>query len=173
MLEGEKYIINQFLGPYKTNGDRDTSKRQLVGNSTNTFATGTPAVAPSAIRACFNSYVDIDRSTFKAVSGPDPDNPTSTTNVDVHESKSYYDFLTSGIVQSGENNREKIRMQKFKYEYFMTRVGSAPFKGYGTSIKKDATDASSDGMAYRVYGCGNFDNGKIIVALESTIVLPK
>tara|TARA_B100000161_G_scaffold152416_1_gene108583 strand:+ start:1557 stop:2243 length:687 start_codon:yes stop_codon:yes gene_type:complete len=173
LLEGEKYIINQFLGPYKTNGDRDTSKRQLVGNSTNTFATGTPAVAPSAIRACFNSYVDIDRSTFKAVSGPDPDNPTSTTNVDVHESKSYYDFLTSGIVQSGENNREKKRMQKFKYEYFMTRVGSAPFKGYGTSIKKDATDASSDGMAYRVYGCGNFDNGKIIVALESTIVLPK
>ena len=37
----------------------------------------------------------------------------------------------------------------------MTRVGSAPFKGYGTSIKKDATDASSDGMAYRIYGCGN------------------
>ena len=64
-------------------------------------------------------------------------------------------------------------MQKFKYEYFMTRVGSAPFKGSGTSIKKDATDVSSDGMAYRVYGCGNFDNGKIIVALESTIVLPK
>ena len=55
----------------------------------------------------------------------------------------------------------------------MTRVGAAPFKGSGTSIKKDATDASSDGMAYRVYGCGNFDNGKIIVALESTIVLPK
>ena len=64
-------------------------------------------------------------------------------------------------------------MQKFKYEYFMTRVGAAPFKGSGTSIKKDATDASSDGMAYRVYGCGNFDSGKIIVALESTIVLPK
>ena len=39
-------------------------------------------------------------------------------------------------------------------------------------VLKDATDASSDGMAYRVGGCGNFDNGKIIVALESTIVLP-
>ena len=116
LLEGEKYIINQFLGPYKTNGDRDNSKRQLVGNSTSLFATGTPPVAPSAIRSCFNSYVDIDRSTFKAVSGPDPDDPTSTANVDVHESKSYYDFLTSGIVQSGENNREKKRMQKYKYE---------------------------------------------------------
>ena len=39
LLEGEKYIINQYLGPYKTNGDRDTSKRQLVGNSTSLFAT--------------------------------------------------------------------------------------------------------------------------------------
>ena len=173
MLEGEKYIINQYLGPYKANGQRDSSKRQLVGNSTSLFATGTPPVAPSAIRSCFNSYVDIDRSTFKVLRGPDPDDPTSTANVDVHESKSYYDFLTSGIVQSGDSNREKKRMQKFKYEYFMTRVGAAPFKGSGTSIKKDATDASSDGMAYRVYGCGNFDNGKIIVALESTIVLPK
>ena len=43
-------------------------------------------------------------------------------------------------------------MQKFYYQYFLTQVGSAPFKGYGTSIKKDATDAGSDGMAYRIYG---------------------
>ena len=46
LLEGEKYIINQYLGPYKANGQRDSSKRQLVGNSTSTFATGTPPVAP-------------------------------------------------------------------------------------------------------------------------------
>ncbi len=174
LLEGEKYIINQFLGPYKTDGNRDTSKRSLRENSTSVFASiGSPGQAPAIIRSCFNSFVDIDRSTFKVISGPDPDTPTSTSFVQVHESKSYYDFLTSSIVQDGDNQKEKKRMQKFKYEYFLSRIGSAPFKGYGTSIKKDATDASSDGMAYRIYGCGNFDDGKIIVPLESTVVLPK
>ena len=70
-------------------------------------------------------------------------------------------------------NKEKNRLQKFKYEYFITRIGSAPFKGYGSSIKKDATDAGNDGMAYRVYGCGNYNDGEIIVPLESTLILPK
>ena len=70
-------------------------------------------------------------------------------------------------------NKEKVRLQKFKYEYFITRIGSAPFKGYGTSIKKDATDTGNDGMAYRIYGCGNYNDGEIIVPLESTLILPK
>ena len=175
LLEGEKYIINQYLGPYKTNGDRDNSKRGLRLNSTSLFAKGNPPQAPANIRTCFNSFVDIDRSTFKVVSGPSPDNPTAayTEASQVYTSKSYYNFLTSSIIEDGDNNNEKKRMQKFKYEYFLTRIGSAPFKGYGTSIKKDATDTSSDGMAYRIYGCGNFDNGKIIVPLESTVVRPK
>ena len=114
-----------------------------------------------------------DRATFKSVKGPPPKNPLSTSFKDVKFEENYYTFLGSNVIQDGTNKKEKERMQKFYYQYFLTQVGSAPFKGYGTSIKKDATDASSDGMAYRVYGCGNFDNGKIIVALESTIVLPK
>ena len=28
------------------------------------------------------------------------------------------------------------------------------FRGYGSSIKKSATDTGNDGMAYRIYGCG-------------------
>ena len=69
-------------------------------------------------------------------------------------------------------------MKKFYYQYFLTQVGSAPFKGYGTSIKEDATDAGSDGMAYRIYGCGlfapsNINNPQIVVPLESTMILPR
>ena len=67
---------------------------------------------------------------------------------------------------------EAERLEKFKFQYFIHRVGSAPFKGYGSSIKKGASDSGSDGMAYRIYGCGNYENGTIIVALESTMVLP-
>ena len=167
LYEGEKYLLNQFLGPYKTDGKRDLTKRGLLANATTKF---TP---PAAIEACFNSYSDIDRATFKSIFGPDPDTPLSTSKVQVNETKSYYDFLGSAIIEKGLKNREETRMKKFQYQYFLTRIGSAPFKGYGTSIKKDATDAGNDGMAYRIYGCGNFDNGKIIVPLESTLVLPK
>ena len=28
------------------------------------------------------------------------------------------------------------RLKKFKYQYFITRGGPAPFRGYGSSIKK-------------------------------------
>ena len=115
----------------------------------------------------------VARATFKSILGPDPDTPLSTSKVQVNETKSYYDFLGSSVIEAGLNNREKKRMEKFQFQYFLTRIGSAPFKGYGTSIKKDATDAGNDGMAYRIYGCGNFDNGTIIVPLESTLVLPK
>ena len=139
----------------------------MLANATTKF---TP---PATIEACFNSYSDIDRATFKSILGPDPDTPLSTSKVQVNETKSYYDFLGSAIIEKGLKNREETRMKKFQYQYFLTRIGSAPFKGYGTSIKKDATDAGNDGMAYRIYGCGNFDNGTIIVPLESTLVLPK
>ena len=71
-----------------------------------------------------------------------------------------------------EQIKKRDRMQKFYYQYFLTQVGSAPFKGYGTSIKKDATDAGSDGMAYRIYGCGlfapsNINNGKLLYLLRA------
>ena len=33
LFEGEKYVINQFLGPYKSDGSRDTTKRSLLPNN--------------------------------------------------------------------------------------------------------------------------------------------
>ena len=59
---------------------------------------------------------------------------------------------------------------------FLSRIGAAPFRGYGSSIKKEATDAGNDGMAYRVYGCGirsGNNQDRMIISLESTVVLPK
>jgi hypothetical protein len=189
LYEGEKYVLNQFLGPYNNNGTRDLTKRGLPANHTVVF---NPTGSSSNVENCFYSFADIDRPTFKLLYGPDPDDPTSTTKVQINESKNYYDDLlapgsSNTIVQDPINNstsipsekkskminKEKTRLKKFKYEYFITRVGSAPFKGYGSSIKKDATDGGNDGMAYRIYGCGNYNNGEIIVPLESTLVLPK
>jgi len=174
LYEGEKYLLNQFLGPYNSSGNRDVSKRSLLSNSTTKFnPAGNPNLSP-----CYNSFQDIDRATYKNVKGPDPKTPLSTSFKDVKFQQNYYDFLGSNIIQAGNNNKERDRMKKFYYQYFLTQVGSAPFKGYGTSIKKDATDAGSDGMAYRIYGCGlfapsNINNPQIVVPLESTMILPR
>mgnify|MGYP006260233113 FL=1 len=145
-----------------------------MSNSTTNF---NPAGNPN-LNPCYNSFQDIDRATYKNVKGPPPNNPLSTSFSDVKFQQNYYDFLGSNVIQDGTNKREKERMQKFYYQYFLTQVGSAPFKGYGTSIKKDATDAGSDGMAYRIYGCGlfapsNINNPQIVVPLESTMILPR
>ena len=174
LYEGEKYLLNQFLGPYNSSGKRDVSKRSLLSNNTTNFnPAGTPNLNP-----CYNSFQDIDRATFKSVKGPPPNNPLSTGFKDVKFEENYYAFLGSNVIQAGKNNKERDRMKKFYYQYFLTQVGSAPFKGYGTSIKKDATDAGSDGMAYRIYGCGlfapsNINNPQIVVPLESTMILPR
>ena len=174
LYEGEKYLLNQFLGPYNSSGKRDVSKRSLLSNSTTNFnPAGTPNLNP-----CYNSFQDIDRATYKNVKGPPPNNPLSTGFIEVKFQQNYYDFLGSNVIQAGKNNKERDRMKKFYYQYFLTQVGSAPFKGYGTSIKKDATDAGSDGMAYRIYGCGlfapsNINNPQIVVPLESTMILPR
>ena len=172
LYEGEKYLLNQFLGPYNSSGKRDVSKRSLLSNSTTNFnPAGTPNLNP-----CYNSFQDIDRATYKNVKGPPPNNPLSTSFIDVKFQQNYYDFLGSNVIQAGKNNKERDRMKKFYYQYFLTQVGSAPFKGTGTSVKKQAGNTGSDGVAYRVYGCGikkEKDDINLVVALESVIVLPK
>ena len=70
-------------------------------------------------------------------------------------------------------NQEKAYLDEFEYEYFITKLGPAPFRGFGMSIKKGSTDIGRDGIAYRIYGCGTYTkNPEIIIPLESTIVLP-
>ena len=58
-------------------------------------------------------------------------------------------------------------------EYFITKLGPAPFRGFGMSIKKGSSELGLDGIAYRIYGCGTYNySPEIVVPLESTIVLP-
>ena len=188
LYEGEKYLINQMLGPYKPDGIRDTSRRKLPGESARIYEDH----ISNEMKDCFYSFADIDTEFFKLAWGPKPDNAHKDPLNDIYDSKSFYSLLEgendgeeiiAQAIEARKNEtvlddkkfikKEKTRMKKFKYQYFITRIGSAPFKGYGDSIKKDASDKGNDGMAYRVYGCGNYDNGQIIVPLESTIVLPK
>ena len=83
LYEGEKYVLNQYLGPHKTNGDRDLTKRNLPANHTVKFNPDT-----SNVKDCFYSFPDIDSPTFNVLLGPSPANPVSTTKEQINESKS-------------------------------------------------------------------------------------
>ena len=72
-------------------------------------------------------------------------------------------------------------LKRFRYEYFSVNIGSAPYLGTGSSIKKTSTNSQSLGTAYKLYACGimvekNTDldtvDAEIIIPLESVIVMP-
>jgi len=181
LLEGEKYLLNQYLGPWKpADGKRDLTGRNLPSNGATVWdGIMKPTLvfrknySSSSLTAkegfldtsnyCYNSFKDIDRTDLKIV---------------VAESWNFGNILKdafSGLGPEEIAQAEKLRF--YYYEFFLTQIGAAPFRGFGSSIKKGATDSGSDGMAYRIFGCG-IKSGKnladrIIISLESTVVLPK
>ena len=201
LLEGERWVLNQYLGPYVA-GTRDTSKRKLPSNQTTTFdgtmtrgnydETGssddfTVEYPVGSDNSLTYSLVDNEKICFKSF--PGAVNPTSGEQSDFKVvedfddnqgaiSNNYGRLLRVSLDSAGldEEKNEAEKLKFFYYEYFVTQIGAAPFRGTGASIKKSATDTGNDGMAYRIYGCG-IRNGAgldpMVVNLESVIVLPK
>jgi hypothetical protein len=179
LLEGEKYLLNQYLGPWKaSDGKRDLTNRNLPSNGATVWSGKMlgPGVGKErqnydpnngyfdTSNYCYNSFKDIDRTDLKIV---------------VAESWNFGQVLK--LAFSGLGSEEKDQAEKLKfyyYEFFLTQIGAAPFRGFGSSIKKGATDTGNDGMAYRIFGCGikgdpKSADDRIIISLESTVVLPK
>ena len=201
LLEGERWVLNQYLGPYVA-GTRDTSKRKLPSNQTTTFdgtmtrgnydETGssddfTVEYPVGSGNSLTYSMADNEKICFKSF--PGAVNPTSGEQSDFKVvedfdknqgaiSNNYGSLLSKSLASNGsdEEKNEAQKLKFFYYEYFVTQIGAAPFRGTGASIKKSATDTGNDGMAYRIYGCG-IRNGAgldpMVVNLESVIVLPK
>ncbi len=198
LLEGERWVLNQYLGPYVA-GVRDTSKRKLPVNQTTSF-NGTMTLENYEVNSKYKftvKYTGGASNIYDMVSNGDicfksfrgAINPTSGLQTDfkVVEDKdgnqgaisnNYGTLLRVSLDVDGldEEKNEAEKLKFFYYEFFVTQIGAAPFRGTGASIKKSATDTGNDGMAYRVYGCG-IRNGvgldPMVVNLESVIVLPK
>jgi len=203
LLEGERWVLNQYLGPY-VNGTRDTSKRKLPSNQT-TFFDGTMTKenyeldgsddftvkyrGPAGSTGTELDYSMVDNKKICFKSFPGALNPTSGLQSDFKVvedaddnqgaiSNNYGSLLSKSLASNGsvDEKNEAQKLKFFYYEYFVTQIGAAPFRGTGASIKKSATDTGNDGMAYRIYGCG-IRNGAgldpMVVNLESVIVLPK
>jgi len=198
LLEGERWVLNQYLGPYVA-GTRDTSKRKLPSNQTTTF-NGIMTKENYKVNAVHefevlypggnsNTYSMVNNEDICFKSFPGAVNPTSGEQSDFKVvedfdknqgaiSNNYGSLLSKSLAINGsaEEKNEAQKLKFFYYEYFVTQIGAAPFRGTGASIKKSATDTGNDGMAYRIYGCG-IRNGAgldpMVVNLESVIVLPK
>ena len=148
LLAGERYIMNQYTGPW-VDSIRNTAGRNLPGNTTEPTNTN-----------CYNSFPDLDKDT--------DDDGKPDLKIVTQQEKNFGELLEDILFNEGESTY----LYKFNYEYFVYRVGSAPYSGYGSSIKKAATDEMQEGMAYRIYSCGIY-SGKndLIVPLESVVVV--
>ena len=172
LLEGERYVLNQSLGPWNiSNHQRDMSKRNLPNNTVSFPSNMTQKNYNSKSMSSDNylSQSDTCYNSFQV-------NKPKDYKVVVAESWNFGVILDDSIGSKNIPKSEIDKLKKFYYQYFIEQVGSAPFKGTGTSVKKDAGNTGSDGIAYRVYGCGikkEKDDINLVVALESVIVLPK
>ena len=173
LIEGEKFLLNQYLGPWNTSThNRDTALRNLPSNGTSNWNgtivnssrknyTTSSSFYYNTNNYCYNSFKDIDKSAFKIV---------------VAESWNFGQIIRDSFNSNASvtEREEADKLKKYFYEFFLVQIGAAPFRGYGSSIKKGATDTGNDGMAYRVFGCGiRAGDDRMIISLESTVVLPK
>ena len=175
LIEGQRYILNKYKGDWDNNTGLRETVRLLPTNRDDVWDGNMAEVNYTSTddsyfntnddedTLCYNSFKDIDRSTFKIV---------------VAESWNFGEFLK----QSSFFAEAKIpqKLDKYFFEFFVSRVGSGPLKARGLSVKKKATDSAATGIIFRVFGCGIFiENNqiqrtdKILIALESTMILPK
>ena len=167
LLEGEKKIINQFLGPWGSTGVRDITGRSLPRNQINVTKTN-----------CFKSFRNIKREDFQVTHHVVNQNfgkliePIFGTPSDV-----------DSLATDEKLTKEKEYLKRFRYEFFSVNIGSAPYLGTGSSIKKTSNNSQSLGTAYKIYACGimvaqgteldDYDGEEeIIIPLETVMVMP-
>ena len=209
LLEGEKSIINKMMGPWVnvdtefvgvdqtgwTTGEKE-EHADMVKNM-NTLAVGGMArhidkrdlpvnsISATKTTPCFNSFRNIHKTDFTI----DLVNYTNSLQVTEHKINKNFGTLIQAVFADTDldalgldvDEEEKTYMERFRYEYFITNIGSAEYRGAGSSIKKTSTNAQNSGTAYKIYGCGymmphdtpldEFDDPDILVPLETVIVL--
>jgi len=182
LMEGEKFIINKYLGDWNDSGTtRSTEERGAPENT----------VTPDDRSPCFNSFPDIIRTT---------DDTKYKYKVAVHKKDQNFGDLIENVIKStelisdnvftrfvtGETptdvntniDKEVEYLKKFSFEYFVHMAGSAPVTGasiLGSSVKKDATDIATMARGYQIYSCGIYNSGlfseNMIIPLETVVVM--
>ena len=181
LLEGEKYLINQNMGPWistatveseDTTGmtEDEKSSWELMVNQMKTNAvqgmsryvdqrdlpTNRTVVTNTP---CFNSYRNIVKSNVE-MNGTNYPNTLAVSTHAVNLNfgsliqQVFTDSSLDNLTDADTIRKEKAHMDRFRYEYFIVNIGTANFRGAGASLKKTTTNTQSSGTAYRIYGCG-------------------
>ena len=208
LLEGEKNIINQYMGPWTSLGevpgygegatdDEIEAHALYVAELTTKSSAGggdlfvrhtAGRLSPVNYRApsntdCYRSFRNIQRDGFQVTDHVENQNfgtliePIFAFEDNVDTTDYEHPRKTTSIILK----EELTFLERFRYEYFSVNIGSAPYLGTGSSIKKTSTNSQSLGTAYKLYACGimvekNTDldtvDAEIIIPLESVIVMP-
>jgi hypothetical protein len=209
LLEAEKSIINKTMGPWVnvdtefvdldqagwTTGEKEEHADMV--SSMNALADGSLAryvdkrglpkntIAATNTTPCFNSFRNVHKTNFAI----DLVNYTNTLKVTEHKINKNFGTLIQAVFADTDldalgldvDEDEKTYMQRFRYEYFITNIGSAEYRGAGSSLKKTSTSSQASGTAYKIYGCGymmphgaginDFNDPDIMVPLETVVIL--
>ena len=155
------------MGPWGSTGVRDITGRSLPRNQINVTKTN-----------CFKSFRNIKREDFQVTHHVVNQNfgkliePIFGTPSDV-----------DSLATDEKLTKEKEYLKRFRYEFFSVNIGSAPYLGTGSSIKKTSNNSQSLGTAYKIYACGimvaqgteldDYDGEEeIIIPLETVMVMP-
>ena len=175
LLEGERYLTNEYQGPLRWDDGTQTAIRNLalknLPNNKSTQFIGTMNPSTNGI-ICMNSFRNLPNN-LEII-----DLVPATANASEGLSFNFGTFLAnSGIPDI--TVVEQAFLSNFHYEYFITRLGAAKFRGAGSSAKRGSGGSGSgkNGMAFRIYGCGIFNpdqnaGNQTIVTLESVVILP-
>ena len=172
LLEGEGYLFDQYRGPLEWDPGTQTAIRNLtlrnLPNNLNSVFTGIMSPNPNNT-ICRNSFRNLpdDLEVIDLVpASPEPEGL----------SFNFGNFLTASNIPMGN---DQAFLNNFHYEYFITRLGPAKFKGTGTSVKRGSGGSGSNrnGIAFRIYGCGIYNpdqnaENQTVVTLESVVILP-
>ena len=199
LLEGEKKIINQFLGPWKVLNDiavpggegasdeekiahalyLNSLKADVGGDVRHTNDRSLPRNQEDAIETnCFKSFRNIKRTGFQVAHHVVNQNFGKLIEP-IFDTLSEVDKLAT----DEKLTKEEEYLKRFRYEFFSVNIGSAPYLGTGSSIKKTSNNSQSLGTAYKIYACGIMvaqgtelavydGEEEIIIPLETVMVMP-
>ena len=165
LLEAEKVITNKMMGPWIVvddeyaapptglNASETASWNAMVANLRNEAAAQgglardtdkrdlpTNLIPVRGETACYQSFRNLHRTGFL---------------VSEHKFNQNFGTLIQAVFNDTNlDEREEEHMQRFRYEFIIVNIGSAAYKGFGSSIKKTTTTVQTTGTIYKIYGCG-------------------
>ena len=173
LIEGERYLADQYQGPLEWDAGTQAAVRNLASANLpinlNTAFIGTMVPSTNGI-ICRNSFRNLPNNL--QVIDLDPTTPATSEGL----SFNFGEFLAASNIPTGN---DQAFLNNFHYEYFITRLGAAKFRGAGSSAKRGSGGSGSgkNGMAFRIYGCGIYNpdqnaENQTVVTLESVVILP-